>query len=299
MPIGKWFGLKKKRKYPIKLDDQGKSARSRCFEMFEEQITVNEIANQVGVTVDTVRRYHRQWKKNPNFERQHAFIKRLIKKTAPDRERTLELIASSCGIPREQLETILSQPHGLRRLMTGKFYFPGHANADHKRYVVLELAILISEYLEKNGGKYEDIYYAFQRWMQENKKYREERDSDIEEENRAIAFTRKILEAAVKEEQQGNIKPDKLSEEERNAILKYGINARKRKLEKSYWQRIAALIAGGLTPEQAREKIYQDLVDKGDVNGAKRVQEYQNAVHPLKTVDQQPPPLSPEPPSPT
>jgi predicted transcriptional regulator len=266
--------------------------------MFEEQVPVNEIANQVGVTVDTVRRYHQQWQKNPNFEQQYIYLKGLIKKTAPDRERTIELIASGCGIPQEQLETILLQPHGLRRLMMGKFYFPAHANADHKKYVALELAILISEYLEKNGGKYEDVYFAFQRWMQENKKYREERDSDIAEENRAIAFTRKVIEAAVMQEQQGNSKPDKLSEEERNSILKYGINARKRKLEKSYWQRIAALIAGGLTPEQAREKIYQDLIEKGDLNGAKLVQEYQNAVHPLKTIDQQPPPLSPEPPSP-
>jgi hypothetical protein len=267
--------------------------------MFEEQVPVNEIANQVGVTVDTVRRYHQQWQKNPNFEQQYIYLKGLIKKTAPDRERTIELIASGCGIPQEQLETILLQPHGLRRLMMGKFYFPAHANADHKKYVALELAILISEYLEKNGGKYEDIYYAFQRWMQQNKKYREERDLDIEEENRATAFTRKVLEAAVMQERQGNIKPDRLSEEERNDILKYGITARKRNLEKSYWQRIATLIAEGLTPEQAREKIYQDLIEKGDVKGAKLIRAYQDAVHPLKNVDQPPPPLSPETLSPT
>ena len=235
MSIGKWLGFKKKRKYPIKLDNSGRSARSRCFEMFKEQKPFNEIAKKVGVTSDTVRRYHRQWKQRPNFEQQYIYLKGLIKKTAPDRERTIELIASGCGIPQEQLETILSQPHGLRRLMMGKFYFPARANADHKRYVALELAILISEYLEKNGGKYEDVYFAFRRWMQENKKYREERDLDIEEENWATAFTRKVLEAAVKEEQRGNIKPDRLSEEERNAILKSGIDALNRKLEKFYF----------------------------------------------------------------
>ncbi len=38
------FGRKKKRKYPIKRDERGKSARARCFEMFANQTPLNEVA---------------------------------------------------------------------------------------------------------------------------------------------------------------------------------------------------------------------------------------------------------------
>ena len=97
MAIFKGFGRKKRRKYPIKLDEKGKSARSRCFEMFRDNTPSSEIAKIVGVKVETVRRYHQQWKKNPNFEGQHAYFKELLKRTAPDRERTIELCARACG----------------------------------------------------------------------------------------------------------------------------------------------------------------------------------------------------------
>jgi len=229
MATFKRFGRKKRRKYPIKRDEKGKSARSRCFEMFEEQISLREIAERMGVQINTVEKYYQQWKKNPKLEQQLAYFKELLKKTAPDRERTIELIAKICRIPKEQVETILHQPHGLRRILTGKFYFPAHADADHKRYVVLELASLISDHLVKNGGKFEDVSFAFQRWMKENKEYREEEDEDTKEENKNILFLRRILEAETENEQSGRVQPKRLSLAERDTIRKWGIQSVKKK----------------------------------------------------------------------
>jgi hypothetical protein len=94
MAIFKRFGRKKRRKYPVKRDEKGKSARSRCFEMFEEQIPLSEIAERVGVNVDTVRRYHQQWKKDPDLEHRYTYVKSLFKKTAPDRV----LISKICSV---------------------------------------------------------------------------------------------------------------------------------------------------------------------------------------------------------
>jgi hypothetical protein len=36
-----------------------------------------------------------------------------------------------------------------------------------------------------------------------------------------------------------------------------------------------------MTEEQAREKIYRDLIEKGDIAGAKMMRRYQDYVHPL------------------
>ena len=218
MAVFKIFGRKKRRKYPVKVDEEGRSARSRCFEMFAEKIPLQDVAKKADVKVDTVRRYHQQWKKDPGLERRYAYVKSLFNKTAQDRDKNVDLFARACGIEKEMLETILSQPHGLRRLMTGKFYFPAPADADHKRHVALEMALLISDHLIKNGGKFWDVYIAFERYMQENKKYREEK-----EENRITTLMHRILAKDIENERRGWVELDRLSEDERLAIIMSGI----------------------------------------------------------------------------
>ena len=69
------FRKRKSRKYPIKWDERGRSARSRCFEMFAEKIPLEEIAQTVGGKIKTVQRYHRQWKKDPGFEGKYFFTR--------------------------------------------------------------------------------------------------------------------------------------------------------------------------------------------------------------------------------
>jgi hypothetical protein len=52
----------------------------------------------------------------------------------------------------------------------------------------------------------------------------------------------------------------------------------------------------GKTVEQGREKVYQDLLDKGDIEGAKSMRKYQDIIHPLKN-NNQPPATTLNPPS--
>ena len=137
----------------------------------------------------TAFKYFQQWKKlGPNFEKRYAYVKELLNPLAPDRYRTLELFAKWCGITKEELEKILSQPHGLRRLLTGKFYFPAHEYADRKRQIALEVALTIYDYLIREGGNIEDVRFAFEHWMKENHKYSKAEDADIEEEKMLIDY---------------------------------------------------------------------------------------------------------------
>ena len=273
MKLQRLFRIRKSRKYPIKRDSRGQSLRARCFQRFDEEKRPVEVAKELG-----------------------------MKESAPDRNHTLDLFARACGISKEDLETILTQPHGLRRLMTGKFYFPRHADDDRKRQVGLEVALFISDHLIKNGGTVEDVRFAFEHWMKENQQYREEEEADIKEENQEIAFMRKVIEAADKAEQQGRVKCERLTAEERNAAIRYGLEAKMkltiRRLEKEYWFRIGELMGEGLGVEQARARIYQDLLEKGDMKGAKAMRQYQDIIHPMKANDQTPPPSTSQRPSP-
>ena len=194
----KLFGRKKSRKYPVKVNEEGWSARSRCFEMFAEKVPLHEIAEKVGAKFDTVRRYHLQWKKDPDLERRYDYVKSLFNKTSPERDKNLEMFAHAWGFSKEQLELILSQPHGLRRLMTRKIQSPAHAEADRKRHLALALALLIPDFLIKEGGKYEDAYYVLQRYMHESIENRKSDDADIKEYNEKMKFVHNILAAAMK-----------------------------------------------------------------------------------------------------
>jgi len=238
----------------------------------------------------TVKTYFRQWNlPGRNFEPRYVFVKGLLKKTSPDRDYNLDLFSRVFGIQKGDLETILAKPHGLRRLMTGKFYFPRHADDDRKRQVALEVGLFIADHLIKNGGTVEDVRFAFEHWMKENQRYRKVEEADIEKENQEIMFTRKVIEAAYKAEQQGRVKRDRLTYKERNVAIRYGLEAKMeleiRRLEKEYWSRIGELMGEGLTVEQARARIYQDLLEKGDMKGAKAMLQYQDIIHPIKADD--------------
>jgi hypothetical protein len=101
---------------------------------------------------------------------------------------------------------------------------------------------------------------------------------------------RRILEAETEREQSGRVQPERLSLAERDTIMKWGIQSVIKKAEKYYWYHIGVLIAGGLTPEQAREKVYQNLIERGDLEGAKALRAYQDVVHPVKAGNQSIPP---------
>jgi hypothetical protein len=181
MKLKKLFHIRKSRKYPIKRDGRGLSLRARCFAQFDQGKRPAEAAQALKMNEATVFRYYRDWKRlGPDFAKQYSFVKGLLKKTAPDRERDIELFARMLGLPKEQFKDILSRPHGLRQFLTGKLYFPANADMDHKMHVSLELALLISDHVTKNGGKIEDVYLALDRWLPEAARHRRLDDAAIE-----------------------------------------------------------------------------------------------------------------------
>ncbi len=255
-----------------------------------------EVAKKLGMKVSTVYKYYRQWKQlGPDFEKRYAFVRSFFKRGNPDRDHNLELFARTCGTTKEEFETVLAKPHGLRRLMTGKLYFPGHEDADRKRQAVLEVALLVYDHLIKNGGAIDHVRFALEYLMNQRMEYRKREEANIEEENNDIVLLRQVLQAIIEAEQRKRPKRERLSDEERNAILRFGLESKMRDLEKTYWIRITELTSDGLTIEQARKKIYQDLLDKGDLKGARMMRAYQDMIHPLKGNSQASPTSPPQP----
>lgn len=296
MKLSKLFGIRKSRRFPIKRDGEGRSLRAKCFELFVQGKRPAEVAKELGMKDATVFRYFRDWRRLDSYiDRQYAFAKKLFKKEAPDRDSNIEIFSKMLGIEKEEFETILYQPHGLRRFLSGKFYFPISADVDHKMHIVLKLSIPLSDHLTTKGGNFEDVYYAISRYVWEHKKHREDIDADIQEWNKDMEFIHAILSADIENERKGRIKPDKFSKREINAIFQNEIKSQFKELETLYWSKIVRLMFDGLTKEKARGKMYQDVLGKGDLKVAKSFREFQNKVHPLKAGEQSPPSVTPPP----
>jgi hypothetical protein len=287
-----------KRRYPIVRDSRGESLRQRCFSSFNEGKRPMEVTKELKMRTSTVLRYFRDWKRlGPNFEKQYSFVKSLFKKTGPDRDRNIEIFSVILGIEKQQFEAILLEPHGLRRFLAGKLYFPRNADADHKMHIVLKLTIPLSDHLITKGGNFEDVYYAIGRYMWEHKKYREDVDADIQEWNKDMEFIHAILAADIENERKGRIKPDTFTEEERAALIRSGEESQIRQAERTFWFLVGILKAVGLTEEQACEKIHQYLVNKGNLKVAEMVRRFQEKTKPQNMNDGSP--SSPRQPLPT
>ena len=118
MGLEEIFRRRKSRIYPIQRDAQGLSLRQRCFDRFEKGQRPANVAKELGAKNPTVFRYFTDWRRlGPNFDKQLAYVKELFKKTAPDREKNIELFVKMLGIDKDKFEAILEKPYGLKQFL--------------------------------------------------------------------------------------------------------------------------------------------------------------------------------------
>jgi hypothetical protein len=282
MRIPKIPGFKRHRKYPIKRDEYGKTVRQWCFQMFEDEVPLQEIIESADVPRETVYKYQQQWLKNPHLETQISYMKDLLDKKNPQREETVELFAILMGVDKETIEAKLLESHGLQRILTGKIVFPASKEAYFKRSMSLSLGMLFADYLIKDDIKFEDFIYALDKWLKVSQENRKEETKEIKHDNERTQFIRKLLEAVAEGEKAGRPIRESLTAEERNAFINLGLKGLQKKTERKYWEGVAVLMQEGLTPEQAREKIYQDTLAQADPKTATDLRAFQDKVHPLK-----------------
>ena len=64
---------KKSRKYPIKKDETGKTARRRAFEAFDKGMRPAQVSRLVDISFRTACRYFTHWKRLPgHYQVKHA-----------------------------------------------------------------------------------------------------------------------------------------------------------------------------------------------------------------------------------
>ncbi len=129
MPEGKWASwrlnlnpFKKGRKYPIRRDEAGRTARQRAFALLDLDYTIDQVAVEVGISRETARRYHYDWgKRGKGWEIRYNTIKHLWKTDPEFSERLVDDLAKALGMTKAEVIGRLQQPSGLKRALLGQW----------------------------------------------------------------------------------------------------------------------------------------------------------------------------------
>lgn len=121
------FGKKvehKSRKYPIKRNELGKSARQRSFAAFDRGKRPTEAARLAGISLRTACRYHADWKKQPTGFRTRYRLAKIAISDPRTRKELYQKLAKHLEITEAQMAEELSKPYGLRKLLLKWWWQP-------------------------------------------------------------------------------------------------------------------------------------------------------------------------------
>jgi len=132
---------KKSRKYPIKRDEYGTSARQRAFEAFDQGKRPAEVALMVGISLRTACRYFSDWKKLPkNSELRYRIAKAGLKNELGFPEEVITTLAAKLDVSEEEVMARLQKPWAMKQLVTGKWAAEVRERQERKRQARLKAA---------------------------------------------------------------------------------------------------------------------------------------------------------------
>ncbi len=111
------------RKYPVRRDEYGRSARQRCFIVFDGGRGPAEASLATGISKRTARRYFAAWKKlPPNMGLRYRMVRAMHRSHPEFTHETIRMLGAELGMTGvEVLERLddIEKPWGIRRLVTG------------------------------------------------------------------------------------------------------------------------------------------------------------------------------------
>ena len=142
----------KERKYPIKRDEYGQSARSRAFAAFDAGKRPAEIYEQIGISKRTANRYFADWKEYPKELRfRIEGIKQGMKKNSKFSNRIIAILAKYLKLSPEEVEVRLEKPWGLQKLIKGFFTARSEAKAQSAEEARLIVGLRVALLMENLG----------------------------------------------------------------------------------------------------------------------------------------------------
>lgn len=148
----------KRRRYPIKRDEHGRSARQRAFEAFDHGKRPSEVARLVGVSPRTAYRYFADWKKLPkNLDLRYRMMKTIRKDSQEFSKETVESLSAYLEMSEEEVRERLEKPWGLKHLLMGKWVDLRQEREAGEAEARLQAALALINLIESAGVSPEQI----------------------------------------------------------------------------------------------------------------------------------------------
>lgn len=143
-----WFS---RRKYPIKRDPSGRSARQRAFALFTEGKRPAQVCKMLPMSFRTACRYFQDYRQL-NHLISYPAMRRWMREHPEFSERVIDVLAKNLQIPLEQVMARVGRPWGLLELMKGRW--TSSEVKEHRTQMEerLEAALLIIQFADKFGG---------------------------------------------------------------------------------------------------------------------------------------------------
>ena len=110
------------RRYPIKRNKSGLTARQQCFRCFDADLRPAQAARIAGVSARTARRYRCDWAKLPGkFTGRYKLAKQIRKKVKGFKETTIETLARELRVTEQHVRERLEKPWAVHQLLRGKW----------------------------------------------------------------------------------------------------------------------------------------------------------------------------------
>ena len=113
-----WF---KRRDYPIKRDESGRSLRRQAFDLFAEGYRPSQIFKQdlVAASMKTLLRYFEDWKKQKH-RTSRSVLRKIIMKNPDSTEKYVQMLADHFEVPSEDIIVRIQKPWGIEQLTRGE-----------------------------------------------------------------------------------------------------------------------------------------------------------------------------------
>ena len=142
-----WF---KRRDYPIKRDEYGRSARRQAFDLFTERYRPSQISKEglVPISTKTLLRYFEDWKKKKH-RASRSILRKIMKKNPEFTEKYVQMMADYFEVSPEDIMVRMQKPWGIEQLTRGELPDNKLARLQSEKEVRLEAALRLIYFAER------------------------------------------------------------------------------------------------------------------------------------------------------
>lgn len=120
-PLAKIHRTSDKRRYPIKRDEYGYSARARAFDLFDLGRRPKDVCREVDISLTTACRYFHDWKKagGRNARSRLSVTAQIIRRKLEVSDEVVQKLAEYYDVSPDEIIARAQKPWGVLRLLRG------------------------------------------------------------------------------------------------------------------------------------------------------------------------------------